>query len=98
MEDSKTKGTNAINEAKRLVDEMETELMMKKEFSEFLEEENEELNRALEGVKTKAKELELEKEDLIKEANEARASFNALQLAVGVLIFLYGLMYGRYTC
>lgn len=35
---------------------------------------------------------------IIAEEREARRSFTAFQIAVSIFIFLYGTMYGRYSC
>lgn len=57
----------------------------------FLEEENEELTSALKDA--------YEKMDFLREeANRARRDFTGLQLAVSVLIFVYGVIYGKYSC
>lgn len=79
---------------------------------DVLEEKNEELTEVMDALYTRAeklentvKELQTENDDLtnqlgylIAEAQEARRSFTAFQFAVSILVFLYGMMYGRYGC
>jgi hypothetical protein len=64
-----------------------------------------ELEYPFNSIWNKVKELELENEDLVEqvgglivEAREARRSFTAFQLAVSLLVFVYGMMYGKYSC
>lgn len=57
----------------------------------FLEEENEELTSSLKDA--------YEKMDWLREeANRARRDFTGLQFAVSALIFVYGVIYGKYSC
>ena len=85
---------------------------VKDAMSDVLEEENEELTEVMDALYTRAeklentvKELQTENDDLvyeigglIAEAQEARRSFTAFQIAVSILVFVYGVMYGRYSC
>ena len=56
-----------------------------------LETEVRELNEAVDDLLT-------ENHDLVVEAQNARRSFTALQVAVSGLVFMYGVMYGLYLC
>lgn len=85
---------------------------VKDAMSDVLEEENEELTEVMDALYNKAEkleskvtELQTENDDLtnqlgylIAEEREARRSFTAFQIAVSILVFLYGMMYGRYFC
>lgn len=85
---------------------------VKDAMSDVLEEENEELTEVMDALYTRAEnlenkvtELQTENDDLtnqlgyiIAEEREARRSFTAFQFAVSILVFLYGMMYGKYTC
>ncbi len=76
----------------------------------MLEEENEELTEVMDALYTRAENLEnkvneLQTENdgliyeigsLIIEAQEARRSFTSLQIAVSLLVFVYGMLYGSY--
>jgi chromosome segregation ATPase len=78
--------------------------------TDMLDEENEELTEALNTACDEADRLEVtrsvlqdevrELNDIIGklevEAQDARRSFTALQLAVSILVFLYGMLYGNY--
>jgi regulator of replication initiation timing len=70
---------------------------------EDLEAEIIELNEILDKTLAKNRELEIENEDLVQEVgsiiaeeNHARRSYTALQISVSILIFLYGMAYGRF--
>lgn len=70
-----------------------------------LQDEVRELNETLNKTLAKNRALEDENMDLVNqlgfiiaEEKEARRSFTAFQIAVSILIFLYGTMYGRYSC
>ena len=54
-----------------------------------MESENEQLTKLVNA-------MEIEIGQLTVEAQEARRSMTALQLAVSILVFLYGIMYGKY--
>lgn len=85
---------------------------VKDAMSDVLEEENEELTETFNALYDEAKklentvkELQTENDDLtnqlgylIAEEREARRSFTAFQIAVSILVFLYGMMYGKYIC
>lgn len=65
---------------------------------EAMAEERQQLQTKITDLNDTIDSLMDENKVLEEEANEARSSFTALQLAVGILVFVYGLMYGRYTC
>ena len=71
---------------------------VKDAMSDLLDEENEELTSALKDAYEKMDFLELGLTQLREEANRARRDFTGLQLAVSVLIFVYGVIYGKYSC
>ena len=95
---------------KQLADKALNEV--KDAMSDVLEEENEQLTETLDALYTRAEKLEntvkeLQTENdglvyeiggLIAEAQEARRSFTTFQIAVSILVFLYGMMYGKYIC
>ena len=66
--------------------------------SDVLEEENEELTSALKDAYERMDFMELGLTQLREEANCARRDFTGLQLAVSILIFVYGIIYGKYSC
>ena len=55
-------------------------------------------NNKIEELERKVDELSVDRIELLRDAEEARCSFTGLQLAVSVLIFVYGMMYGTYVC
>lgn len=71
---------------------------VKDAMSDLLDEENEELTSALKDAYEKMDFLELGLTQLREEANRARRDFTGLQLAVSVLIFIYGVIYGKHWC
>jgi chromosome segregation ATPase len=69
----------------------------------MLQDEVRELNEALDKTLAKNRELENENMDLIHqlgfiiaEENEGRRSYTLFQIAVSIMIFLYGMAYGQY--
>ena len=88
-------------ELKKQLDEkkLDNELNnVKDAMSDVLDEENEELTSALKDAYEKMDFLELGLTQLREEANRARRDFTGLQLAVSVLIFIYGVIYGKHWC
>lgn len=71
---------------------------VKEALCDVLDEENEELTSALKDAYEKMDFLELGLTQLREEANRARRDFTGLQLAVSVLIFIYGVIYGKHWC
>jgi uncharacterized phage infection (PIP) family protein YhgE len=71
---------------------------VKNDMTDLLDEENEELTSALKDAYEKMDFLELGISQLREEANRARRDMNGLQLAVSILIFVYGVIYGKYSC
>jgi uncharacterized coiled-coil DUF342 family protein len=68
-----------------------------------LQDEVRELNEALDKTLAKNRELEDENEDLVNqlgfiiaEEKEARRSYTMFQIAVSIMVFLYGMAYGQY--
>jgi uncharacterized coiled-coil DUF342 family protein len=68
-----------------------------------LQDEVRELNEALDNTLAKNRELEDENEDLVNqlgfiiaEENQGRRSYTLLQIAVSIVVFLYGMAYGQY--
>ena len=74
----------ALTELDNVIAELECE---KKD----LQDEISELNDAIDSLLTENHDLEVE-------AQNARRSFTGLQIAVSILVFLYGTMYGSYLC
>ena len=88
--------TEALNTACDEADQLEVTRSV-------LQDEMRELNEALDKTLAKNRELENENMDLVNqlgfiiaEEKEARRSFTAFQIAVSVMIFLYGMAYGQY--
>lgn len=71
---------------------------VKNDMTDLLDEENEDLTSALKDAYEKMDFLELGISQLQEEANRARRDMNGLQLAVSILIFVYGVIYGKYLC
>jgi hypothetical protein len=99
MEETKT-ANEALENIGKMAQEMEERYEDKIELLQF---QFEDACKMAERYLVKNKELEVENEELvyevgsmITEAQEARRSFTAFQLAVSILIFLYGMMYGQY--
>ncbi len=65
--------------------------------TDLLDEENEELTSALKDAYEKMDFLELGISQLREEANRARRDMNGLQLAISILIFVYGMYYGMFV-
>lgn len=99
------KATEAIQAAGNMAEELEDEIERQKTISRAkddlinsLEEENYELTSGLKDAYEKMDFLELGLTQLREEANCARRDFTGLQLAVSLLIFVYGIIYGKYLC
>ena len=71
---------------------------VKDAMSDVLEEENEDLTSALKDAYERMDFMELGLTQLREEANRARRDLTGLELAVSILIFVYGMIYGKYSC
>ena len=71
---------------------------VKDAMSDVLEEENEDLTCALKDAYERMDFMELGLTQLREEANRARRDLTGLELAVSILIFVYGVIYGKYSC
>jgi regulator of replication initiation timing len=81
----------ALGELDNVIAELEYENENLGNTYKELQDEISELNDAIDSLLTENHELEVE-------AQNARRSFTGLQIAVSILVFLYGTMYGSYLC
>ena len=66
--------------------------------NEFYLNVKDELEREIGELNEEVDDLLTENHELMVEAQNARRSFTALQVAVSGLVFMYGVMYGLYLC
>ena len=66
--------------------------------NEFYLNVKDELEREIGELNEEVDVLLTENHELMVEAQNARSSFTAFQVAVSALVFVYGMMYGSYLC
>lgn len=101
LDDAYKTAERLLEENEQLKKQLEADKALgdvKNDMTDLLDEENEELTSALKDAYEKMDFLELGISQLREEANRARRDMNGLQLAVSILIFVYGVIYGRYSC
>ncbi len=96
LDDENEELTGALNTACDEADRLEVT-------RSILQDEVRELNETLNKTRAKNRELEDENDDLIHqlgfiiaEENEGRRSYTLFQIAVSIMVFLYGMAYGQY--
>lgn len=85
--------TEALENIGRMADEMENTYKEKIEILELI---RDEAIATLEKYMDENKELRQHMAELFTEEQDERRSFTVLQLAVSMLIFVYGMIYGSY--
>jgi len=101
LDDAYKMAERLLEENEQLKKQLEADKALgdvKNDMTDLLDEENEELTSALKDAYEKMDFLELGISQLREEANRARRDMNGLQLAVSILIFVYGVIYGKYSC
>lgn len=101
LDDAYKTAERLLEENEQLKKQLEADKALgdvKNDMTDLLDEENEELTSALKDAYEKMDFLELGISQLREEANRARRDMNGLQLAVSILIFVYGVIYGKYSC
>lgn len=81
----------ALTELDNVIAELECENEKLGNANKELQDEIAELNDAVNSLLDENHELEVE-------AQDARRSFTGFQVAVSMLVFVYGMMYGSYLC